>query len=115
MIDGFESITYDLTEEELGLVPIVLGGLKKRTTSDDAIHGKDICQKMTDAGYKMTEPRLRKITNYIRSNGLAPVIATSKGYYVSHNSGELCTQIASLEQRRNAIDQAIKGLKKFLP
>lgn len=115
MIDGFEDITYDLTSEEMALVPIILGGLKRRTTSDEAIYGKEICQKMTEAGYKMSEPRLRKIVNYIRSNGLAPVIATSKGYYVSNHSGELGNQIASLEQRRNAIQQAINGLMKFMP
>lgn len=114
MVDGFDRETAPLTEEEMRLLPIIVAGLKTKVGKEMAIHGATICEKMSEKFGKLTEPRLRKIVNHIRTNGILPVIATSKGYYVSHDRDEVYAQIQSLEQRRNAINQAIQGLTKWL-
>jgi hypothetical protein len=115
MVEGFELETAPLTDDEKKLVPIIINGLAKCDEESKALHGKVICEKVTlKYGIKLTEPRLRKITNFIRSEGIIPIIATSKGYYTSKDKDVILKQIASLEQRRDAIDVAIKGLQKFL-
>ncbi len=114
MIPGFEKETCPLNDFEKSLVPIIIKGLSTKVGPDMAIHGAAICQKMSEAGKTLTEPRLRKIVNFIRSEGILPVIATSKGYYVSYDASVIETQIESLIGRRDAIDVSIKGLEKML-
>ena len=115
MITGFELRTAPLTDDEKKLVPIIIKGLSQRTRKDLAITGSLICKRINATyGTKLSGPRLRKITNFLRSEGILPVIATSNGYYVSYDEKEIRTQIESLSQRRDAIDTAINGLKKFI-
>lgn len=114
MINGFELETAPLSDEEKKLVPIIIKGLVTKTTIEQSILGKNICKAITKNYSKLTEPRLRKITNFLRSAKILPVIATSKGYYISYNKDEINKQIESLEQRRDAIQTAIDGLKKWI-
>lgn len=113
MITNFEDITYELTDKELKLVPLIISGLKTKT-KDNPIKEPEIVNKMKAAGYKITGERLRKIVNYVRSNGLLPIIATSKGYYVSYDKEEISKQIKSLHQRANSILSSANGLNKFI-
>lgn len=114
MIEGFERETAPLTDDEMRLLPIIIAGLKTKVGKEMAIHGATICQKVSEKFGKLTEPRLRKIVNHIRTNGMLPVIATSKGYYISHDRDEINAQIQSLEQRRESINQAIQGLARWI-
>lgn len=114
MIEGFERETAPLTDDEMRLLPIIIAGLKTKVGKDMAIHGATICEKVSEKFGKLTEPRLRKIVNHIRTNGMLPVIATSKGYYISHDRDEINAQIQSLEQRRESINQAIQGLARWI-
>ena len=114
MIEGFERETAPLTDDEMRLLPIIIAGLKTKVGKEMAIHGATICEKVSEKFGKLTEPRLRKIVNHIRTNGMLPVIATSKGYYISHDRDEIHAQIQSLEQRREAINQAIQGLARWI-
>ena len=115
MVTGFELETAPLSDDEKKLVPIIIDGLLAHQGADKAIHGAAICKAVTAKYGKLTEPRLRKITNFLRSAKIIPVIATSKGYYVSYNAEVIKKQIESLEQRRDAINTAIDGLIKWLP
>ena len=67
-------------------------------------------------GYKirLTQPRLRKLVNYIRSNSLIPLIATSNGYFTTDCKQTIQEQIKSLQERANSIERCAQGLKKFL-
>ena len=67
-------------------------------------------------GYKirLTQPRLRKLVNYIRSNSLIPLIATSQGYFTTDCKQTIQEQIKSLQERANSIERCAQGLKKFL-
>lgn len=119
MITNFEEITSPLNDEELKLVDIIIDGLKKRGKAE-ALKGEEICKRINEKKEKLglqknlTEARLRKITNHIRTNGLLPIIATSKGYYCSYNYLEIKAQIESLEERAKAIMASADGLRKFL-
>jgi len=114
MITNFENITEELTEDEMHFLPSMIAGFKLRTI-ENPITGKEICKSIKEnTGIKLTEPRLRKFVNHIRSNSILPLIATSRGYYCSYDVNEIKEQIHSLDQRANSIHQAKKGLLKFL-
>jgi carbamoylphosphate synthase small subunit len=118
MIAGFDDITEELTNDELKLVQPLINGLKTKT-SDNPVKAPFIVKGMNAYAekhglIKISEVRLRKLVNYIRSNGIAPVIATSKGYYMSTDQEEIKLQIESLKQRARSILSCANGLEKFL-
>ena len=121
MITNFENITYDLTDDEKLLLPLVSGFLE-RIKSDKPVKEAAICDafndwlptKRPDIKVKLTGARLRKMINRLRNTGTLPVIGTSKGYYVSYDKEELRKQIESLKQRADSINAAADGLMKFL-
>jgi hypothetical protein len=119
MITSFEEHTYELTSEEKEILQLVIHGFKhyKKT---NPIKAELIVTRMNnylqENGYKirLTQPRLRKLVNYIRSNGLLPLIATSHGYFTSDCKQTILEQIISLQERANSIERCAQGLKKFL-
>ena len=62
----------------------------------------------------MTGARLRKIVNYIRTNALQPLMATSKGYFVSNDVNVIMDQIQSLNQRAKSIRDCAHGLELLI-
>lgn len=112
MITNFEEITKELTPAEKKLVPVLIRGFKHHV--DDPIKAPDIVYKLTNRGYEISEPRLRKLCNLIRAYGILPLIATSKGYYISYDSWEIRKQITSLKERAEGIMAAAQGLEKYL-
>ncbi len=116
MITNFENETCPLSDDEKQFVPLIIQGLSTKT-KENPIKSDSICEKLNEKynyGCKMTGARLRKITNFIRSEGILPVIATSNGYYCSYNKKEIEDQINSLYERAEAIRNSADGLKKFL-
>lgn len=115
MITNFENETEELSEKELALVPIMVDGFKK-ITKEKPWKSDDIIKRVNakDYGCQLTQPRLRKICNYIRVNGMIPLIATSSGYYVSYEKDEIMKQIISLEQRARSIQNCADGLRGLL-
>lgn len=118
MITNFKNITYELTDDEMRHVDGLVAGLELRN-KDNPIKAPEIVRKMNVYASrhgicKMTEPRLRKLINHIRSQAILPVIATSKGYYISYDEGEVSDQIKSLTERANSMLDCVFGLKKFL-
>ena len=88
MITNFEEFTSELTEDELKLINPLISGLKSKT-KENPIKADAIVIGMNNFAKekglpKITDARLRKIVNYIRSNGVLPKITTSKRYYVSY-------------------------------
>lgn len=118
MIKNFEDITCELTPDEKRLVPVIIRGLNLKSKANP-IKGAEIVaaingQKEKYGIKQFSEPRLRKIINFIRSEGILPVMGTSNGYYVSYDVRELKSQIESLTQRAEAIMVSANGLKKYL-
>ena len=110
MITNFETITSHLNANDLKFVPIIIAGMKAHKGKDNAITGAQIVNKVSG----LTEPRLRKIVNYIRQNGMLPIIATSNGYFMADCEDDILDQIRSLQDRIDAITAARDGLAKFV-
>lgn len=104
MINGFEEITYNLTQYEKTLVKPMVLGLKSKIGSDSAIKNKEMVKALKEKGYKINEARLRKLINYIRVHKLIKnLISTNKGYYIAETDKEVKDYIESLTQRINEI------------
>ena len=118
---GFNEHTHDLTPEELELIPLVINGFKKYT-KENPIKSHKVISSFNDFLLnndkykirKITDVRLRKLINHIRTNGLQPIIGSSKGYYVSFEADIIEEQINSLKERANSILGCANGLSKFL-
>ena len=119
MITNFETLTIELTDEELQVIPILIKGFKTHEkenpiTEPNIIENMNIFLKQnTDLKIKITGVRLRKMVNYIRVNALIPLMATSQGYFVSYDQKEIESQIKSLYQRAKSISNAADGLLLF--
>lgn len=87
------------------LLPIMITCLEGKRGKGMAVTNATMRRGLQAHGYKMVgEPRVRKIINFIRTNGLVDcLIANSEGYYVSRDTDEIEDYIQSLKQRENAI------------
>lgn len=108
MIKGFETITADLSQDELDMIQPIIKGLNNKQGKDMAITGTKICKAINTTG-----PRLRKMINYIRTNNLLPgLCSTSNGYFVAKNIYEMQDYIISLKQRIKAQVGVLNALEK---
>ena len=79
MITNFEYLTREMTDEEKKLVPILIKGFSTKT-KETPIKAPEIVQAINDKreslGLKLnfSEVRLRKIVNFIRAEGILPLI-----------------------------------------
>lgn len=103
MIQGFDKETSPLTEyERTTILPIVCTILKNRKGCRAAITSRYIVTILD--GYKVSEPRVRKIVNHIRNHDMVPcLIANSGGYYVAQSNDEMLAYEESLLGREEAI------------
>lgn len=123
-ITNFEEITETLTENEMLMLPYVEKAFGKITCRENIRKSNEICDLINmyyvhengiDKDFvPMNGVRLRKFVNYLRSNGILPIIGTSEGYFVNYQREELEKQIKSLKERANGILNAAAGLEKFI-
>ena len=119
MITNFEEITKELNEKELELIPFLVKGFQAHQKTNP-IKAPEIVKSMNiflqQNGYKikLSEPRLRKCCNYIRSHSILPLMATSDGYFVSFERESIESQINSLLERSNSIKKCAEGLAVFI-
>ena len=104
MIENFERITYELTDEEKAIhIPLLVRGFNTHIGESNAISNRKIRQALSKIGVKISDARMRKLIEYIRVNGIVKcLIATSKGYYIAQTEGEWRSYIRSIDQRINA-------------
>ena len=114
MIQNFIKETSELTKYEAEvLLPIIALCLQHHIGKDKAVTNRQICERMKKKGYELTETRVRKIVNRIRTNNLVEcLIATSRGYYVTHDQKELENYIKSLKGREEAIRLVREALEQ---
>lgn len=112
MIKGFEKTTDELNDYERSTVlPLVVKGLRTKVGKDKAITNSQMVEALKGRGVRTTSPRIRKIIHVIRIEGLIPfLIATSRGYYITHDKTELRDYIDSLHQRAESILSIAKQL-----
>jgi len=94
-ITNFDELTAELTYEEKIIVKHLMAGFDNHS-KENPIKAPAIIHGMRQKGISFSEVRLRKMVNYIRRNGMLPVIATSDGYYCSYDRLEIEKQILSL-------------------
>ena len=95
MIKGYEHITYELTPDELKLLPTLIKGLENRVGKQNSVSSLEIQKAMG-----ISRPRIRKMIGYIRTNDLIyGLCSTGSGYYVANNLTELEECMVSLKQR----------------
>lgn len=119
MITNFEEITKKLTKIELNLIPFLVNIFKKHSIKNPIkapVVLKEVNVYLHKKGIKtkMTQPRLRKCCNYIRANTMIPLIGMAKGYYISFDQEVIKTQIKSLNERADAINNSARGLSGFI-
>ena len=115
MIENFEKITKRLTNREVSQIPKVvklLKCIKKKSPMKEQELLELINGRIND--FNINGVKLRQIINYIRSNSLLSVIATSKGYYSSSDVVEIEKQILSLQNRIDRLECAKKGMQEIL-
>lgn len=116
MIVNFEDLTAHLTKEEIEMSNKIIALLHEKATKENPLNTfwilKEINGKpdLFNAKEKLTGVRLRKIFNAIRSRGVAPIIGTSKGYYITNDLKEIQKQITSFDNRISAMQSAKRGL-----
>ena len=113
MITNFEKQTEALTDyERTTILPIMVKCLNNKIGKEAAITNNTMCEKMEEHGYHITPTRVRKIINHIRINNLIEgLMATSTGYYVTHDTSELRTYIVSLKGREEAIREMRESME----
>ena len=111
----------ELTSEEKDiLLPMLLRLLKSKTNDRDHLTCPRICKwfnlKKDEIGFTkaFNLQRFMKLTNYIRTQGLAPLCSGHDGYYISYNKEDVAGTILSLKQRIEAQQAAIRGLEEML-
>lgn len=119
MITNFEHLTAEMSDDEKKLVPILINGFYTKRKNNPVkanviVNAINARKNEYNLKNKFTEVRLRKICNFIRSEGILPLIATSSGYYLSYDAAEIQAQIDSLYERADAIKNSADGLKVFL-
>lgn len=112
----------ELTIEEKNIIlPVLLKALKKSTYLNpihapklvDWFNYKKGVGPLTKMKSNFSEQRLRKLVNYIRNNGILPVISGPTGYYVSTDPSEIISMAKSMEDRADSIRAAAKGLRNL--
>lgn len=118
MITNFEEITAPLTTDEKAIIKLLMS-LFNKTKKDNPVKSYKLVDDINSLKHfigiknEISGVTIRKLVNLIRRNGLFPVIATSKGYYVSYEKEEVAKAVKSLQERAQAIEQASFGLEKF--
>lgn len=112
MIKGFDKVTLPLNEYERDiLLPIMVNSLITKIGSKKAVTNVTIVSKLRSIGHKISEPRVRKIINHIRTHDLIKgIIATSDGYYIAQSRQEYDDYIESLQGRISAIEQVKEAI-----
>lgn len=110
----------ELTPDEKDLIlPKVILLLRTKTDKDNPYLAPRIVDSINyykeKIGFTCTfnEARLRKIINYIRDNGLAPLLSNSNGYWYDADPSAIILIAISMESRANSIRAAAKGLRNL--
>ena len=112
--------TEKLTTEEKDIVlPMLLKALKKGTedkplVSDRIVKWFNDNKESIGMKSNFSAARLRKLTNYCRTFGIAPVIANSKGYYISNKKKDLVELKLSIISRIESLQAVVKGIDDMM-
>lgn len=114
MADNYSLLQDDLNDFEKSCVPVIIKGLQGKIGKDKAVSNPYIISRMDEIGYKgLTQPRIRKIVNYIRNNDLLLLLcANSKGYFLPQNIKELDDYLEMMQKRITSQVKTFEKLKE---
>lgn len=112
MLTGFEDITPELSDDEKEIAELVAKGLKVRVGREKAISNRKMREKIAEKNVKVGDAKMRKVVQYIRIEGLVPLlVASNEGYYVAKDEEEVRGHYRSLKQRARAISKLAENLR----
>lgn len=104
MLKNFEKITVELTSQELEYVEFLGQWFMANKGKRNTVKNLDIAKLIKNRfEKKIADSRVRKVVQFLRTNGLPSLIATSNGYFYSDDVAEIEAWIVSLRQREAAI------------
>ena len=103
----FEPETSKLSEYEMDeLMPVMVKCLQNKVGKENAVSNRFMVEKMQEHGYDISEVRVRKIINYVRTKAIIEcLIASNKGYYITTDKNEMWNYTQSLLGREEAIHE----------
>lgn len=112
----FEPETSKLSEYEMDeLMPVMVKCLQNKVGKENAVSNRFMVEKMQEHGYDISEVRVRKIINFVRTNGIIEcLIASNKGYYITKDKNEMKNYCHSLFQRQEAIEEVRLAMENQL-
>tara|TARA_R110002110_G_scaffold100922_17_gene256866 strand:- start:1617 stop:2021 length:405 start_codon:yes stop_codon:yes gene_type:complete len=116
MIPTFEEHTQPLSDYEKNtLLPLLIKGFKTKVGVENCITNPQICSALRKLGYKVTQPRVRKIVFYIRNKNMIPkLIASSKGYWIATNKRQVISWLDSVNSKISALEQTKKYAENII-
>ena len=110
-----EWVTEDLSSRERHvMVGYIIHELRSRVGRKHAIRAAGLAKILrNDHEEHTTTPRVRKMVNYIRLQGLLPdVIEGVTGYYIAMDGAELKRYVASLNNHADSIRAVTRSMTK---
>jgi hypothetical protein len=115
MITGFEQQTGNLTQRELDVLPDIIEQLNK-TSKDRPLKNRAINGNLLFRSKGNFEGvRIRKIINHISLYHMTrlPLVANSRGYYITSDDNEIRRYVQSLTDRISSIANRQQSVKKW--
>lgn len=109
-----------ITLEERDIILLLLLKALKKGTEQQPLVSDRIVKWFNDNKQQIgmttnfTAARLRKLTNYCRTNGISPIIANSKGYYISNKKKDLIELKLSLISRIESLQAVVNGIDNMI-
>lgn len=113
MIKGWESYTYNLSDEEYSsLGEIVLSILKN---NEKIIFTNSIIREIIYTKYnlKVADSKIRAVLNLLRKDA-EPIAASEKGYWYTEDIDELEAYLESSKQRINSQIEKDDGMRRAI-
>ena len=104
MIQGFRHETSPLTEYELNIVTPLIASIIRACVGKENAKTNAMIRKELEPFSSLSQARVRKIINHIRTTDIVPrLVASSRGYYITDSCNELAEYEESLLGREMAI------------
>lgn len=115
MITGFTEETAKLTERELQAIPHIVKYLNSSSKEKPIKNRKIASDLILVVKWYFEPPRIRKMINYISLRNMTdlPLVANSKGYYVTNDKDEVKRYCQSLKDRLGSISARYRSVLRW--
>jgi len=102
---NFEELTHELNDDEKRIAVLLCQLFREKPGKKNTFKNHDLRQWLEKEHFEpISGPRLRKVIQFIRLNGmLIGLIASHSGYWLTEDPEELRSWIESMQERENAV------------